>query len=688
MGSSFVPTRSSTGSGIRAEIASKDSCCTIDQLPEIQRSQGLHDVLFESALDAVLTSDQEGRIREVNEETERQFGYSRNELVGESIEKLIPARLHDAHRIHWEAYQRAPDYRPVDRGYKLFALHKDGREFPAEISLSRLVSESGMLFYCVIRDTSRREAALEELERHLKLEQALTGLSAKFINLPTDRLDQEITSGLQILVECLDHDRSHLAQVDPATGDIVITHAWCQPGILPFEKRILKGSLPWLEARIGSGEVSVSETPSDLPPEAGRERAYMESIGQKSSLVVPFRVAGAVTGALAIGTFRRHQRWDDWRVGRVKDIADIFANAIARKQANDELQKAASEIRALKEKLERENVYLREEIKRQHPSAAIVGNSDAIRSVLKKAEQVAKTDSAVLILGETGTGKELVARTIHEMSRRRQNPMVMINCASLPATLIESELFGREKGAFTGALAREIGRFELAHKSTIFLDEIGELPTELQPKLLRVLQEGEFERLGSSKTMRVDVRVIAATNRNLDALVKEGKFREDLLYRLNVFPITVPPLRERRKDIPAITRHILDDLAKRMGYSIEGIHPPTMLEFQKYSWPGNVRELRNVIERNLILNSGPIFRAEFPDAPQDKKTNLRSLDEIDTEYLRKVLESTRWRVRGRGGAAEVLGLKPTTLEARMKKLGIHRREEHLQAFGGTPKSQA
>jgi PAS domain S-box-containing protein len=623
----------------------------------------------------MLTTDHEGHIREVNAETERQFGYSRQELIGESIEKLIPVRLREAHRLHLEAYQRTPDYRPVGRSYKLLAAHhKDGREFPVEISLSPVVSETSVLFYCVIRDTSQREAAVEELERHLKLEQALSGLSGKFINLPADCVDQEITSGLQVLVDCLDHDRAHLGQIDPATGDIVITHTWCRPGILPFEKRILKGSLPWLEARIRSGEISVSERPSDLPPEARRERAYMESIGQKSSLVVPFRVAGAVTGALAIGSFRRHQRWDDWRICRVKDIVDIFANAIARKQANEELLKAAAEIRALKDKLERENVYLREEIKLQYPSAAIVGNSDAIRGVLKKAEQVAKTDSAVLMLGETGTGKELVARTIHEMSRRKQNPMVKINCASLPATLIESELFGREKGAFTGALAREIGRFELAHKSTIFLDEIGELPSELQPKLLRVLQEGEFERLGSSKTIRVDVRIIAATNRNLDTLVKEGKFREDLFYRLNVFPIVVPPLRERREDIPAITRYILEDLAKRMGYSIEGVNPSTMREFQQYSWPGNVRELRNIIERNLILYSGPIFRAELPNALQDAKTNLRRLDEVDTEYLHNVLQSTHWRVRGQGGAAEVLGLKPTTLEARMKKLGIRRRE--------------
>jgi formate hydrogenlyase transcriptional activator len=518
------------------------------------------------------------------------------------------------------------------------------------------------------------EATLEELERHLKLEQALSAISRKFINLPANCPDQEITSALQVLAESLDNDRAHLGQIDPATGDIVITHAWCRPGFSPFERRILQGSLPWLEARIRSGETSVSERPSDLPPEARRERAYMESVGQKSSLVVPFCVAGAVTGGLGIGSFREHQQWDDWRISRVRDIADVFANALARKQANEELLKAGAEIRALKDKLERENVYLREEIKFECPHGAIVGQSDAIRHVLKKAEQVAKTDSAVLILGETGTGKELVARTIHEMSRRRQNSIVKINCASLPAALIESELFGREKGAYTGALAREIGRFELADKSTIFLDEIAELPTELQPKLLRVLQEGEFERLGSPKTMRVDVRVIAATNRNLDALVKEGKFREDLLYRLNVFPIVVPPLRERREDIPAIMSHILNDLCKRMGYSIEGIHASTMREFQKYSWPGNVRELRNVIERSLILHSGgPIFRAEIPNIPQDKKTSLRRLDDVEADHLRNVLQSTHWRVRGRGGAAEALGLKPTTLEAKMKRLGILRR---------------
>jgi formate hydrogenlyase transcriptional activator len=387
---------------------------------------------------------------------------------------------------------------------------------------------------------------------------------------------------------------------------------------------------------------------------------------------VPFRVAGNAIGAMHMSCFTQHVQFDEFLLARVQEVADLFASALARKQADDELQKAMAQIRELKDKLEQENVYLREEIKLEHAHSMVVGNSNAIRVVLKKAEQVASTDSAVLILGETGTGKELIARTIHDMSRRKHQTMVKVNCAALPSTLIESELFGREKGAYTGALAREIGRFELADKSTIFLDEIGELPPETQSKLLRVLQEGEFERLGSPKTMRVDVRVIAATSRNLQAMVQEGKFREDLFYRLNVFPIVIPPLRERREDIPALVWHMLHNLGNRMGRNIEGVHAGTMRDLQNYPWPGNVRELGNVIERNLIVNTGPLFRAELPEVHNNNQRALRPLEEVESEYLQKVLQATRWRVRGSGGAAEVLGLKATTLEARLKKMGIRR----------------
>jgi transcriptional regulator with GAF, ATPase, and Fis domain len=289
-----------------------------------------------------------------------------------------------------------------------------------------------------------------------------------------------------------------------------------------------------------------------------------------------------------------------------------------------------------------------------------------------RAEQAAPTNSTVLLLGETGTGKELIARAIHRYSKRGDRLMVKVNCAALPATLVENELFGREKGAYTGALTREIGRFELAHESTIFLDEIGELPLELQAKLLRVLQEGEFERLGSSRTIRVDARLIVATSRNLEAAVREGKFREDLYYRLNVFPIQIPPLRERREDIPMLTWHFLRDLGGRMGRKIESVRASTMNLFECYSWPGNVRELRNVIERHLITYNGTVFEAELPPMIRPPASSEDTAREVERRHIHRVLERSGWRIRGHGGAAETLDLKPTTLESRMRRLGIFR----------------
>ena len=635
------------------------------------RSQEIYHILFELAPDAMVTTDCEGCILALNTEAERQFGYRREELIGKSVEILVPHRLQVGHLHQRKIYQASPGYCPMNRRHGLCGLRKDGSEFPVDISLAPVPTENGMVFYSIIRDTSERVAA-EGIARHLQFEQALAGLSAKFINLPADRVDEEITSGLRVLAEALDSDGATLSKIDAVTGDILITHTWARSGSPASGPRLLKGVLPWLEERIRRGEPSLVERTSNLPTEAFHECNYMESIEKKSCLVVPFRVAGRVVGGMSIDCFREYHHWDNALISRVQDVADIFANALSRKQADEKLQVAYAEIEKLREHLEWENSYLREEINLEYSHRMIVGNSSAIRNVLKKAEQVAHTDSTVLVLGETGTGKELIARTIHQMSGRNQRPMVTTNCAALPATLIESELFGREKGAYTGALAREIGRFELANQSTIFLDEIGELPPEVQAKLLRVLQEGEFERLGSSKTIRVDVRVIAATSRDLQSMVRENKFREDLFYRLNVFPISIPPLRERVEDIPVLVWHFLKDLGKRMGRKLEGVHTGTMQQFQRYAWPGNVRELRNVIERNLILNTGALFRAEIPKLEQKSQHHLRPLHEMETDYFRNVLQATSWRIRGKGGAAEILGLKPTTLEARMKKLNLRR----------------
>jgi PAS domain S-box-containing protein len=338
----------------------------------------------------------------------------------------------------------------------------------------------------------------------------------------------------------------------------------------------------------------------------------------------------------------------------------------------NERQRAEAEIR----RLHLENEYLREEAEQELAFGDIVGRSEAIRKVLESVEQVAATDSTVLLLGETGTGKELIARAIHARSARRQHPLVKVNCAALPASLIESELFGHEKGAFTGALSRRIGRFEMADHGSLLLDEIGDLPVELQAKLLRVLQEGEFERVGGTRTLRTNVRIIAATNQDLEAAVRNSEFRADLFYRLNVFPIRLPPLRACRDDIPLLARHFAMRIGSRLGKPIDTIPAPTLEALVAYLWPGNVRELQNVVERGVILardstlDPGDWIPKALPDG--DGEGNGTSLVEMQRRHIVATLEQTGWKVSGPNGAAELLGLKPTTLEARMKKLGIER----------------
>lgn len=339
---------------------------------------------------------------------------------------------------------------------------------------------------------------------------------------------------------------------------------------------------------------------------------------------------------------------------------------------NEALRKALTEIEQLKARLENENIYLREEVGKRGGSLTILGQSQATRAILTQIAQVACTDTTVLILGETGTGKELVARTIHEQSQRAGRTMVTVNCAALPSGIVESELFGRAKGAYTGASTDQPGRFEVADGSTIFLDEIGELPNDLQAKLLRVLQDGTFERLGSTKTVKVNVRVIAATNRDLEAGVTEGRFRQDLYYRLNVFPIVVPPLRDRTEDIALLTDRFVEEFAAKMGKPLRPLRPATAENMEAYSWPGNVRELRNVIERAMIVSSGDTLDVHLPDAPHASTDVTYQLEETERRHILSVLEKTNWRVKGKDGAAERLGLKPTTLQSKMKKLGISR----------------
>jgi chemotaxis protein methyltransferase CheR len=361
-------------------------------------------------------------------------------------------------------------------------------------------------------------------------------------------------------------------------------------------------------------------------------------------------------------------------------VARTSELALARQAAEKEketAEEALLEIQKLKKQLEDEKAYLTEEIKLEHNHENIIGKSDALKYVLYKVEQIAATHTTVLVLGETGTGKELVARAVHHSSPRRKRALVKINCAALPANLIENELFGHEKGAFTGSSARQLGRFEIANGATLFLDEIGELPLELQGKLLRVIQDGEFERLGSPHTIKVDARIIAATNRNLAQEVKKGNFREDLWYRLNVFPITMPPLRDRIEDIPLLVAFYVKKIARRLGKDTPIVPKLMMDAFLNYDWPGNVRELENILERAVIISSGPKLRMvdDFnkPLASlgnTDKTKETKTLEQVEYDHIVRVLEQTNWKVSGKNSATQILGLNRSTLRARMRKLNI------------------
>ena len=369
----------------------------------------------------------------------------------------------------------------------------------------------------------------------------------------------------------------------------------------------------------------------------------------------------------------------------IRDITEGKLIGEALQQAHNELERrveertvelrtALSEIKTMKDQLEAENIYFRQEIKMKHQFEHILGQSDGLKYVLYRAEQVAPTNTTVLILGETGTGKELIAGAIHNMSPRKDRPMITVNCAALPANLMESELFGREKGAFTGADTRQIGRFEVANGSTLCLDEIGELPLEAQAKLLRAIQNNEFERLGSSHTIKVDVRIVATTNRNLEEEIRKGRFRQDLYYRLNVFPITVPPLRQRKEDIPLLVEAFIERYARKLGKQITSIQKETMRALQDYPWPGNVREVESVLERAVILCTGPVLQLadKLEIASLPLSSTVRTLEETERTQILKTLTETRWRIEGKDGAAAILGLNPSTLRARMHKLGIVR----------------
>ncbi len=524
------------------------------------------------------------------------------------------------------------------------------------------------------RDVTEQELKEASQDERLKFEALLSTLSATFINVAVSEVDGKIIQGLQKIVDFLGFDRSSVWRLDPDSGEMICTHTYALPGIKQPPTVLQSEMLPVWNSMVARDEIFKVSDVDELSDEFVMEKKYCkEHGGIRSIMFIPASVGGVVEGFITFVSYRVKRAWPDDLIQRLRLLWEVYANALERKRADQKIQKALAEIEILKDRLEAENIYLRDQINIEHQYDEIVGKSYAVRKVLLQVEQVAATDSTVLILGETGTGKELIARAIHNQSSRRTRAMIKVNCAALPAALIESELFGHEKGAYTGAASRQIGRFEAANGGTIFLDEIGDLPLELQTKLLRVIQEGQFERLGSAQSVEVDVRVIAATNMNLALAVREGRFREDLYYRLNVFPISVPPLRERQEDIPLLVWAMVEEFGKVFGKTVERIPRKNMEALDRYSWPGNIRELRNLVERAMILSNGSVLVIDVPDSAAASISPTMSFEDMERMHIISVMERTGWRVRGKGGAAEILMLKPTTLDSKMKKLGITRK---------------
>ncbi|MHC4771116.1 MAG: sigma 54-interacting transcriptional regulator [Planctomycetota bacterium] len=520
-----------------------------------------------------------------------------------------------------------------------------------------------------------------QLEKVIRFEKLLSTLAAAFTNLPADRVDQEIERGLELVADFLGADRAGISQYSTDRQTLQLTHRYVRDGIAPhpLETFNVKDMFLWYKQTLETmGKVVFENLPDDLPAEAEFEKKFCIEHGIKSNIVFPLWIGeDSPDGYIGFTFLREKSTWLPQCIERVHFIGEIFANVLRHQRNEELLKKAYIKIEELSKGLDAE-IQVKSGydaplkcIDAESGYEGMLGHSDAMEAVMAQIKKVARTDSTVLVFGETGTGKELAARAIHQLSSRRDKPMVRVNCAAIPESLIESELFGHEKGAFTGADSTRLGRFEIADGSTIFLDEIGELPLAMQAKLLHVLELQQLERVGGSEAIDIDVRVVAATNKDLAAEVKEGNFREDLFYRLNIFPIELPPLRQRKEDIPMLAWTFIQEFSSKMGKVIE--KPLKAMELLKnYPWPGNVRELRNVIERSMILTEGQDLNIEIPRSLGSVHSQSIGLEDVERDHITEVLAMTGWKVRGQDGAAELLHLKPSTLESKMQKLGIKR----------------
>jgi transcriptional regulator with GAF, ATPase, and Fis domain len=533
-----------------------------------------------------------------------------------------------------------------------------------------------------------RFKAAFELEKMTRFEGLLDEISSAYINIPVDDIDRAVTRDLERLCRFLDADRYNILILEDSnknSSQLLFSYtAGPENNIGQF-----KEAEDWIVGHGGhglfrhiteiclQGQVQIISNIEDLPENEETLKQAMYHLGVKSHLAVPVSVNREVIGLMIIVATRKRIDWSEELIRKIRQFGDLFANAYVRKRHEEGRRHAHEEIKRLKARLESDYRYLSDEFRKTIGGDIIAGGSPAMGRVMNQVMQVAPTQTPVLLLGETGAGKGMLALALHQASRRADRPLVQLNCATLASGLIENELFGHERGAFTGADRQRAGRFEIAEGTTLFLDEIGELPAELQAKLLRVLETGEFERLGGSKTLKTNARIIVATNRDLEAEVAAGRFRRDLWYRLNIFPIRVPPLRERINDIPIIADEFLKRFSKHSGKRFAPIPQNVMDALKKYPWPGNVRELQNLIERAVIVSPGGELCITVPQTPAEFECaalpeEVRPFAEMERMYLLHALKQAGWRVEGKGGAADILDLNPSTLRSRMRKLGIRK----------------
>jgi PAS domain S-box-containing protein len=583
--------------------------------------QPLFKGILKIAEDAIISVGSNQRILLFNHGAEKVFGYAASEVIGEPLGLLMPQRFVEAHRTHVDEFAESPDVaRPMGQRRAVFGRRKDGREFPAEASISKLDLGGELVFTVILRDITERKRAAEELEQ----------------------MAQEIRCREAELRQLIDFVPQHIIVLGPDGHRL---HA---------NKVSLEYTGYTLE-EFRATDYSRVVHPDDLD--------RIRSEAQRVARGIRFEMEGRLLGQDG------QYRWFLLRYNPMRDADGRIVRWYVTGTDIDDRKQA-------EERVHRENIALRDEVDKTSMFEEIVGASPALEAVLSRLTKVAPTESTVLISGETGTGKELVARAIHKRSPRAAHAFVSVNCAGIPQSLIASELFGHEKGAFTGAVQRRLGRFELAEGGTLFLDEVGELPAETQIALLRVLQEREFERVGGNKAVRADVRLIAATNRDLQVAVDAGTFRSDLFYRLNVFPIEMPALRERKDDIPTLVEYFIARYAGRVGKKISGIDTKTLELLQSYAWPGNIRELQNVIERSVILCETKTFSIDenwlssrSPRQPVSPALNNR-LASNQAALIEAALAEAKGRVSGPAGAAARLGIPPSTLDSKIKAMKI------------------